>query len=130
MAVGFSTVNFNNKILDAIRGISAVLTTNTFVQLHTADPGAAGLTAVSVGSTTRVPITWAAASSNAITINGTLPVWTNGGTSETLTHISVHSLASGGSFLFSSLLTIPRAWVATDLYTLNSLTVTCGPVAA
>jgi hypothetical protein len=100
------------------------------VKLHTADPGASGATAAAVGSATRVAVTQSAASSGAIAMNGTLPVWTNGGTSETLTHISVWDASTAGNFLYSAALTASQAWVNGNTFTLNTLGVSISPLAA
>ncbi|MFE7727397.1 hypothetical protein ACFU5D_16580 [Streptomyces anthocyanicus] len=100
----------------------------TFAQLHTGDPGAAGTANVSAGSTTRNSFTFAASSSgSALALSGAPAAWTNGGTSETLTHISVWSAASGGTFLFSVALTASKAWAAADQFTLTSLGASLSP---
>jgi hypothetical protein len=102
----------------------------SFIKLHTADPGVAGATAAAVGSATRVVITYAAASAGSKAMNGTLPVWTNGGTSETISHISSWDASSAGNFLWSAALTASQAWVSTNTFTLTSLTVSFSPLAA
>lgn len=103
----------------------------TFAQLHTGDPGAAGTANVSAGSTTRNSFTFAAsASGSALALSGTPAAWTNGGTTETLTHISVWTAASGGSFLFSVALAASRAWSASDQFTLSTLTAALTPQSA
>jgi hypothetical protein len=132
MTVGVSTVNTANAWLDCIRasGTTRTVVAGTFVKLHTGDPGAAGAGNASVGSTTRVAVTQSAASSGAIAQNGTAPVWTNGGTSETITHISVWDNISAGNFLYSVALTASQAWVSTNTFTLNTLGVSIAPLAA
>lgn len=104
--------------------------TATYVKLHTADPGSAAATAAAAGSTTRVVATFAAPSGNAIALTGTQPAWTNGGTSETLTHISVWDAISTGNFLFSAPLTASQAWASGNTFTLTSLSVSLSPIAA
>jgi hypothetical protein len=125
-------VNTANAWLDCIRsgGSTRTVVAGTFVKLHTADPGSAGATAAAAGSTTRVAVTQAAASSGAIAQNGTAPVWTNGGTTETITHISVWDASSAGNFLYSAVLTASQAWVSGNTFTLNSLGVSITPLAA
>ena len=132
MAVGVSTVNTANAWLNCIRasGSTRTVVAGTFVQLHTADPGASGTTAVSVGDATRKTVAQAAASSGSIVISGTSGPWTNGGTSETLTHISVWDASSAGNFLYSASLTASQAWASTNTFTLNTLTVAITPLAA
>jgi hypothetical protein len=130
MTVGVSTVNVANKWLDYLRGVSPTAPTAEYAKLHTADPGSAGATAAAVGSATRVVVTQAAASGGAIAITGTNPVWTNGGTSETLTHISVWDAITAGNFLYSVALTASQAWASTNTFTLTSLGVSVAPLAA
>ena len=132
MVVGIATVVTANAWLDAIRsgGSTRTVVAGTFVRLHTADPGVAGTTAGSVGSTVRVAVTQAAASAGAIAQNGTAPIWTNGGTTETLTHISVWDTITAGNFLYSVVLTASQAWVSGNTFTLTSLGVSISPLAA
>lgn len=103
----------------------------TFIQLHTGDPGAAGTANISAGSTTRNSFVFSSSSSGSALSLGTPPsAWTNGGTSETLTHISVWTAASAGSFEFSVALTTPRAWASGDQFNQNTLTASLGTQAA
>lgn len=103
----------------------------TFIQLHTGDPGAAGTANISVGSTTRNSFVFSSSSSGSALSLGTAPAaWTNGGTSETLTHISVWTAATAGSFEFSVALTTPKAWASGDQYNQNTLTAALTPQAA
>lgn len=132
MTAGFSTTNVANGWLNAIRasGTTFTVVAGTFVKLHTGDPGSAGASNAAAGSTTRVAVTQAAASGGAIAQNGTAPSWTNGGTSETLTHISVWDASTSGNFLYSVALTASKAWASGDTFTLNSLGVSIAPLAA
>ncbi|MGW0626443.1 phage tail fiber protein [Streptomyces sp. NPDC002758] len=103
----------------------------TFVQLHTGDPGAAGTSSVSVGSTTRNSFVFSDSASGSSVSLGTPPsAWTNGGTSETLTHISVWTASTAGTFLFSVALTASKAWASGDSFTLSTLTAALTPQAA
>ncbi len=125
MAVGVSVANVANKWLDVLRtgGASFTATTTAYVQLHTAEPGAAGTTAISVGSSTRYSVSHSAPSSASMAISGTAGPWTNGGTSETITHVSVWSASTGGTFLYSASLGVSQAWASANTFTLNGLTV-------
>lgn len=80
---------------------------NLWIQLHTADPGAAGTNAVA-GNATRKDLTAAmgTAASGAITNTAAL-TWTAGevDTSEDYTHISFWTASSGGTFKGSGLMT-------------------------
>jgi hypothetical protein len=132
MAVGLSTANVANGWLNAIRasGTTFTVVAGTFAKLHTGDPGAAGASNAAVGDATRKSFTQAAASAGAIALNGTAPVWTNGGTSETITHISVWDASSAGNFLYSVALTASQAWVSGNTFTLNTCSVSLTPLAA
>ena len=103
----------------------------TFVQLHTGDPGAAGTSNVSAGSTTRNSFIFSSSSSGSALSLGTPPAaWTNGGTSETLTHISLWTASSAGTFLGSVALTASKAWASADTFTLSTLGVALTPQSA
>lgn len=132
MTVGVSTVNTADAWLNSIRsgGATRTVVAGTFVKLHTADPGPAGALAAAVGSATRVAVTQAASATGSIVQNGTAPVWTNAGTTEILTHISVWDAATVGNFLYSVLLTAAQAWASGNTFTLNSCTVSISPLAA
>jgi hypothetical protein len=75
-------------------------------------------------------MTQAASSGGAIALNGTAPVWTNAGTTETISHISVWDNISAGNFLYSVALTVPQAWVSGNTFTLNTCGVSIAPLAA
>jgi hypothetical protein len=105
--------------------------TGSFIQLHTGDPGAAGTANISVGSTTRNSFAFSSsASGSALSLSTAPSAWTNGGTSETLTHISVWTAASAGTFEFSVALTLSKAWASADVFNLNTLTASLGAQAA
>ena len=52
------------------------------------------------------------------------------GTSETLTHISLWTASTAGTFNGSAALTAPQAWVSTNTFTLTSLSIAITPIAA
>lgn len=131
MTLGLSTANLANKILDHLRGGTAwTQPAGIFFKLHTADPGASGATAAAAGDTTRKAAAYAAAASGSIAQTGTNPTWTNGGTSETLSHISVWDASSAGNFLYSFALSSPQAWASTNTFTLTSYSFALTPLAA
>lgn len=96
---------------------------NVFVQLHTAPPGASGTTSVSVGSSTRVSVAFGTSSAGTITMTTSNPQWTNGGTSETITAISIWSASTSGTFIASGALTSSQAWASGNILQLSSLSV-------
>lgn len=126
MAVGFAA-GVINTWLDSV-----FATANCFVQLHTADPGAAGTTAASASDATRKQATMAAASGGSKAASANVGPWTNDGTpaSETLTHISLWSAVSAGTFNASAALAASRTWNTGDTFTLTSLSVSITPIAA
>jgi hypothetical protein len=130
---GFSSANLIDPLLDAFVGYGIPATTftlaGTFAQLHTGIPGASGTSAVSVGSTTRHPVAFSAPSNNTIALSGAAPSWLNGGTTETIEYLSIWSAATGGVFLWSVPLSSPVTWSSTQHMTLNTLSVSLGPVA-
>lgn len=130
MTVGIHTTQIANAWLNVLRGTTFTGITSVFVKLHTGDPGSAGTTAAAAGSTTRPAITWAAASGGAIAMNGTAPSWTNGGASETLSHISFWDNATAGNFLGSAALSSSQAWNTGNVYTLSSQGWSLSPLAA
>lgn len=129
MTLGVSTVNVANAWLNVLRG-TTFTGVSVFVKLHTADPGASGATAAAVGSTTRPAITWSAASSGALAMTGTAPSWTNGGTTETLSHISFWDAATVGNFLGSAALSSTQSWASGNTYTLSAQAWSITPLAA
>jgi len=108
MAVGLAAA-VANDFLEWIFNASAVGTTptNIWIQLHTADPGAAGTNAVA-GNATRKDLTAAmgTASGGAIT-NTSAITWTTGevDTAEDYTHISFWDASTSGTFIGSGLMT-------------------------
>src|SRR6478609_8112050 len=113
-----------------LAGTAFTAPTNTFIKLHTADPGAAGATAAAAGDTNRKQVTWSAASAGSKSMSSMAGSWTNGGTSETLSHISGWDASSAGNFLFSAALTSSQAWASTNTFSLTTLTVSFTPIAA
>lgn len=128
MAVGLSATNLANKMLDGVRNVSFAVA-GTYVKIHTGDPGN-GTANAAAGSTTRPGVTFAAAANGAIALTGTQPVWTNGGTSETVTHISVWDSATAGNVLWTAQLASSKAWSAGDTLTLTSCGLSLSPLAS
>lgn len=98
-----------NDFLEWLFNASATSTapTNIYIQLHTADPGSAGTTAVA-GNATRKDLTasMGTAASGAIT-NTAAITWTTGevDTSEDYTHWSLWDNSTAGNFLLSGTVT-------------------------
>lgn len=115
-------------MLNGVRNTSFAIA-GTYVKIHTGDPGT-GSSNAAAGSTTRPQVTFSAASSGAIALTGTQPTWTNGGTSETVTHISVWDSATAGNFLWSAQLASSKSWAAGDTLTLTSCGLSLSPLAS
>jgi hypothetical protein len=105
-------------------------TATCWAKLHTGDPGAAGATAAAAGDTTRKQCTMAAASGGAKAMTGTAGPWTNAGTSETITDISLWTASTAGTFNLSGQLSASQEWVSTNTLTLNTLSISITPIAA
>lgn len=108
MALGLSAT-VSNDLLEWLFNASAMATAPSvpWIQLHTADPGAAGTTAVA-GNATRKDLSAAmgTAASGAIT-NTAAITWTTGevDTSEDYTHWSIFDASTAGNFLLSGTMT-------------------------
>lgn len=99
-----------------------------WLQIHTGDPGSAGTANVSVGETDRFQYTTAAASGGSKSYTGVGP-FTNAGTSETISHVSIWSASSAGTFKGSFALSASKAWASGDTLTIDG-TVAFTPIAA
>lgn len=131
MAVGLSSVNYANKVLDHIhRAVASTAPAGNFVKLHTGDPGASGAANAS-SVTTRPAVTFSAASAGAVASSNT-PTWSSwAGTSpETVTHISGWDANTAGTFLYSATLTASKVVQTGDTLTLTSVSVSLSPLAA
>lgn len=130
MTTGLSSANISTPWLNTLRATNMTAPTGLFAKLHTADPGSAGATAAAAGSTTRNSFTFAAPSGNAVALSSAPSAWTNGGTTETLTHVSVWDASSAGNFLFSFALGSSQAWASGNTFSLTTLTFGLSPIAA
>lgn len=130
MTVGLAATTLANKWLDMLSATAFTAPTNTYVKLHTADPGAAGTTAASA-NTTRVILAWSAASAGSKAITSTLPSWASWASgSETISHCSVWDNLTAGNFLYSFALTTAKAITNGDTLNLTSHSISFSPIAA
>jgi hypothetical protein len=83
---------------DANAALDTMYTTggNTWIQLHTGFPGAAGTSNVATNNT-RVQVTWSAAASGVKTSSADAS-WTAVSTTETYSHFSIWSAVTSGTF--------------------------------
>lgn len=122
MALGLSAT-IANDFLEWLCNASATSAapTNIWIQLHTADPGSAGLTAVA-GNATRKDLTASmGTAASGLISNNVAITWTSGevDTSEDYTHWSLFDASSAGTFLCSGLMTANAVTVG-DEFTIPS----------
>lgn len=127
MTVGLHTVNTANAMLNGLRNTSFAIAA-TWIELHTADPGAAGTTSVSA-VTTRQQATFSAAAGGAIALSAPPTAWSMT-TTETITHIAVWTLVTAGNFLWSAALSVSKTVANGDTLTLNTCGLSLAPLAA
>lgn len=124
MAVGLSA-SVVNGWLD-----STFATATCWWKLHVSDPGAAGANGAAAGDTTRKQSTMNAASGGSKAASGSTGPWTNGGTSETVSHLSNWSASSAGTFQGSCALAVAQPWASGNTLTVTSVSISITPIAA
>lgn len=124
MTVGFTAAVVNGW-LDG-----TFATATCWAKLHTADPGSAGATGAAVGDSTRKQATMSAASGGSKSASASVGPWTNGGTTETLSHISLWTASTAGTFNASATMTGGGSWASGYTCTLTALTISVTPIAA
>ena len=115
--------------LNTLKGTAYTAVSADTAQLHTGTPGAAGTSNVSVGDNTKKTLTFTTSTARSLALTSATGPWTNGGTSETITNISLWH-TTGTVFCGSITLTASRAWASTDTLTLNTCTITASPTAS
>lgn len=126
MTVGI-TATQAAAFLNVYRNTAASAIATVHVQLHTGDPGAAGTSAVANAST-RNAITWNAPSGGSMTLLS-LSNFT-GTASETITHVSLWTASTSGTFLQSFALTASQAIILGSILSFTTFTVAFSPIAA
>lgn len=130
MADGLSSANLATPWLNVLRNVAASAIAQPYFKLHTGSPGASGASNAAAGSTTRVAAAYAAPSAGSMAQTGTAPVWTNGGTTETITDISVWDASTAGNFLYSFALSASQLWNSGNTFTLSTYSFALTPIAA
>jgi hypothetical protein len=127
VATGPST-SLCNSWLDALGNNTSFSVATPYIQLHTADPGAAGTTAVAT-ETTRKLVSFGAASSGAISNDADI-TWSGIAGSQDATHWTLWTASSAGTFLGSGTITA-NAYTAGDTYVIpaGDLDITLTPAA-
>jgi hypothetical protein len=116
-----------NSYLNVYRNVAYAAIATVHVQLHTADPGAAGTTAISA-VTTRNAITWNAPAAGSMTLLALAAFSMT--TTETISHVSWWTASSGGTFLESAALTTPVPVINGSSLTWSAFTLAFTPIAA
>lgn len=131
MTVGLSTANLANGWLDTLSNTSFAAGATLYAKMHTADPGSAGTTAACT-YTTRATLAWSAASAGSKAISGAASFGTISGLggTETVTHISVWTDPTAGTFRYSFALSSSKVIQNGDTVSLASHSVALTPLAA
>jgi len=116
-----------NSILSVLRNTAYAAIATPFVQLHTGDPGAAGTANVAL-VTTRLAAAWNAPSAGSMAL--TSPLAFTGIGTETITHISIWTASTAGTFIESWALASSVPIIAASTLNLTGLTLSFGPLAA
>jgi len=131
MAVGLAANPVANAMLDLFGNATSAGYATPHVSLHTADPGAAGTTALVSPDPTRKAVAFAAAGGGSKAANGTLPSWTNWASgTETVSHLGLWTASSAGTFLGSVALTVPKVVNDTDTFNITAITLAISTLAA
>lgn len=129
MSTGPSTATAN-AVLNAIGNATAYSIATPYIQLHTADPGAAGTTSIA-GNATRKSVSFGAASGGAMSNDAAIS-WTTGevDTSEDYTHWSLWDAAAAGNFIMSGTMTANAVIVGDEfIIPIGDLDLTITPAA-
>lgn len=108
-----------NKLLETL-GNTSFAVANTYIKLHTGDPGEAG-TSNAATETTRKVVTWNAASSGSMA-TAALAEWTNVAATETYSHWSLWDNLTAGNCLWTGALSSSAAVTAGDTFQITTLT--------
>lgn len=126
MTVGFSTTHAH-ALLNVYRATNYTAPASVWLKLHTGDPGSAG-TANASAETDRKEVTFAAPSGGSMTASAvSWTSWDAG--AETISHVSLWSASTAGTFLQSGALSASKSITNGD--TLNvTATASLTPIAA
>ena len=131
MATGLAAAIAQSMLNALCRNVPWTQPAGFFCKLHTADPGAAGATAA-FGDSTRQSTTFAAAAADGTITNSADVNWTNVTAAGTVTHVSFWSAVTGGIFLGSDDLAVPRQLAIGDNFTIlaGDVDLSLAPIAA
>lgn len=98
MALGMSAAQAAGVLNSHLRGTAFPTNASVFVKLHTADPGATGVTAPAT-ETTRQQVTFGNAATTGTISNTAAVEWTSVAATEVYSHYSLWTASTGGTFL-------------------------------
>jgi hypothetical protein len=110
-----------NALLDTLRNQSFAVA-NTYLQLHTGDPGEDGTANVATENT-RQAVSFNAAASGSMASSAAV-TWTNVSTTEAYTHWSMWDASTTGNALWYGALSSTASVTAGDTFQITSLTLT------
>jgi hypothetical protein len=131
MATGLAPGIAQSMLNALCRNVAWVQPAGFFLKLHTADPGVAGTNAP-FGDATRQAGTFSAAAADGTITTSADVNWTNVTAAGTVTHASFWSAVTGGVFLGSDDLAVPRVLSIGDNFTVlaGDVDLSLGPIAA
>lgn len=114
MALGLAPGVANSFLNALCRAVNYTAPVAIFVQLHVADPGAAGTTSPAT-ETTRKQVTFGSAAAGGSIANTAAVTWAGIAGSQDASHYSLWDAASAGTFLGSGIITA-NSYTAGDTY--------------
>jgi hypothetical protein len=131
MAVGLAAAIAQAMLNALCRNVPWTQPAAFYIQLHTADPGAAGTTAV-FGDNRRVAATFSAAAADGTITTSADVNWVSMTAAGTVTHVSFWSASSAGTFLGSDDLATSRTLAIGDNFTIlaGDVDLSIAPIAA
>jgi hypothetical protein len=128
LAVGLSEVNVANKLLDGLTKTGTYPAAGgIYVQLHIGIPGAAGALSPAAASA-RYLATMGSISGGSVSLSSMASSWTISA-GETISHISLWTASTAGTFLWSGALSATKTVSPGDTFALTTLTLAFTPIA-
>lgn len=131
MALGLAAGVAQSMLNALCRNVAWTQPAAFYIQLHTADPGAAGATAV-FGDARRFQATFSAAAADGTITTSADVNWTSMTAAGTVSHVSFWSASSAGTFLGSDDLAVSRTLAIGDNFTIlaGDVDLSLAPIAA
>lgn len=126
MSYGINVTNLADALMNAARGSTSFVAAGNWAQLHTGDPGAAQTANLSA-VTTRQQLSFGPSSGGSISLSA-VPISWNMTATETIVAISIWTASTGGSPLWTVPLTSSQGVANGDTLTLNTCSLSVGPL--